>query len=300
MKKDIMYKAVGEVNPTFLSEFEQMEGQTMKKSGKIQGYKGALVAASVVLLLGASGGVLREFVGGGEYQLSPDGLSATATFQPITSQVFREEGERLFYIFDGNELEITDYCSESEYFLAPVLDETGSGYVLVIGGDVGERGYSLRHFEQGRFVAAQSDSALYGSAVDFGDSSKEAVSVSYPQATWFRHAVQFVGANLSDTWDTLADSLELDLGTGTKVSDLGYHVEGYDLGELSTSEQSTLIYLELAKEIQWLEQFGCGYSALEDCQMVTVESQWTEEKEAEVQAVLDEIGISYQLLFVED
>ncbi|MFI3250730.1 MAG: hypothetical protein R3Y07_07190 [Eubacteriales bacterium] len=48
MKKDIVYRAIGEVNPDYLDEFEEMEKKTMKKS-----YKGLCAAACLVLLMGA-------------------------------------------------------------------------------------------------------------------------------------------------------------------------------------------------------------------------------------------------------
>lgn len=307
MKKDVIYEAMGEIDPDLLDNFDQkykisrLELAKRKEKKSKQNWKILQVAACCVLLMGAGTGLVRHFVGNGFYE-DKIGGGSHSTFETITHTVYEEREDGFYYIFEGEELNITDYCSDTDYFFAPVLDAGGTGYIMVIGGNQGERGFWLGHYEQGNYLVGQWDSEIYGEEIT--DLFFDFPVSPYPSLIWAHHAPHFLSYELSPDFyqETLPDVVELDYGTANKIADIGYHIQGYDLDFYNYAEMTKYIYKELWLKTDWCNGASVDhpkYSNQEgDTFDVSIYDDWTEQREAEVREILDAMDITYTLKFV--
>lgn len=289
---------MGGINHTILDEIEEMErmeGQTMKKKMNL-----VAVAACCVLLMGAGTGLVRYFEGGGHVVYDDDGNVFGAGFTHMADEVFVEEGEELHYIFQGNQIEISQYCNETDYFIHPVLDEHGTGYVMVIGGEEGERGYALNQYSNGEFIMSQSELEGYESDLTMIASLTPENMAGYPQFIWSRHSNEFLGYYIDTEWYSLPDTMVTDFGTATKIGEAFYMVEGEALGDFSLEEQAKIIQKELQKPESWIKSMGTGGSYVREDSYrheVSIYDTWSEEREEEVRGILDGLGFDYELEF---
>lgn len=307
MKKDIIYRAVGEIDSDLLENFEQnynitrLELAKRKERKAQQNWKILQVVACCALLMGAGTGLVRHFVGGGFYEDKLMGGSHS-TFDTITHTVYEEREDGFYYIFQGAELNITDFCSETDYFFAPVLDAGGTGYIMLIGGAEGERGFWLGHYEQGNYLVGQWDSQLYGEAVT--DLFYDFPVSPYPSLIWAHHAPHFLSYQLPQAFyqEILPDVVELDHGTAHKIHELGYHIQGYDLKSYNFPEMSNYVNLELNSRTDWCRGVSVNYPQSTNQEGETLEISlyhaWTQDREGEIRGILDEIGFPYTLDFV--
>lgn len=307
MKKDVIYRAIGEINPDLLENFDQkykitrLEIAKRKDRKSKQNWKMIQVAACLMLLMGAGTGLVRHFVGDGFYKDKMTG-GFHATFDTITHTVYEERDDDFYYIFEGAELNITDYCSDTDYFFAPVLDAGGTGYIIVIGGNEEERGFWLGHYELGNYLVGQWDSEIYGEAMtslffDFPVSP-------YPTLTWAHHAPHFLSYDLSEEFyqEILPDVVELEYGIGNKIDEIGYHIQGYDLGFYIYPEMMDYVTLELIRQTDWCTGVGVDHPKMSnqegDTMDISIYDDWSEDREREVREILDEIGFPYTLQFM--
>lgn len=301
---DLFYQAMGEIDLNLLKEVEEMElnkgninGTEKRKVKKRKILIGALVGCT--LLMGAGTGLMRQFTGGivFEWQNSDKTLYQWSA-DNIVDKVYEEREDGLYYIFEGANMNITEYCSNTDYFLVPVLDELGNGYVMVVGGEEGERGFLLKHFDFGEFFIGQEDNEIFIQDVSiYKDYIQGAVS-NYPQLAWNHHATHFLGKNLSQEFygSDLPDRIETEYGVAEKVAENVYHVQGEKLDVYSVAEQENYIMSELMWKIDWITGIGADGSDGEVIK-VRIGESWTEEREKEARKMLDEIGFSYEIEF---
>lgn len=305
---DVFYNAMGGIDPEILEEIVEMEeeiesigGQIMKKKVNF-----LLVAACCLFLLGAGtrfvrhlnddGGVLfydqRSIVGGG--------------FTHILHKILLEEGDKLFYQYDGTHVEIADYCSDTRYFVHISLDNNGTGFIMVVGGDVGERGYSMYHYENGIYLASQSEvpqsMAVWNAAFHFEGELFQMVTdeipANFPLLVWSHHSSKLLGLTLSSDWFSLEDTIENEHGKAQKIGDSFYFVEGQGATSFNVDEESNIIRQTL--EQGDLADFSAGITENNDgtyTHFVRVGSftSWTEKEIETAGALLEELGYSYVL-----
>ncbi|MFI3250732.1 MAG: hypothetical protein R3Y07_07200 [Eubacteriales bacterium] len=308
MKNEVIYRAVGEIDPDLLDHFDQnykmtrLELAKRKEKKSKQTWKIIKAAACCILLMGAGTDLVRHFAGNGYYEEKLSG-GFRSSFVAITHTVYEEREDGFYYIFEGAELNITDYCSDTDYFFAPVLDAGGTGYIMVIGGNKGERGFWLGHYEQGNYLVGQWDSEIYKEAVT--DLFYDFPVSPYPPLIWAHHAPHFLSYDLSEDFyqEILPDVVELDYGTANKIAEIGYHIEGYDLEFYNFAEMVKYVPLELQRQTDWCTGVGIDhpkfYYQEGNTLDISIYNDWSEEREAEVRRILDEVGFSYTLEFVE-
>lgn len=273
-------------------EKKQMFSKTYKKV--------FLVASCCMLLMGAGSSLMREFKGGIVFEWSSQEKRGYGfSHNNIKDEIFVENENGLYYIFDGANIEISAYCSDDSYFIAPVLDENGTGYVVVVGGVKGERGFLLKHFELGDFFVGQGENEIYGEEVSLNPVSLSGeVASSYPQLLWNHHATHFLGTTLNDKWfgDNLSDILENDYGIAKKIYDNFYYVECSELDFYTATEKERYINSEMMYCFDWINSI---YSNAKDdkCVIISIDADWTETRENEVIKKLNEIGFNYELTF---
>lgn len=266
------------------------------------------IAACFVLLLGAGNSLVRHLAGGSTFLWNEAGTGYRFSTEEIREKVYEERENGFYYIFEKSELNITDYCSESDYFLYLNLDKNGTGYIVVVGGGEGERGYLLKHFQQGELLVGQGYSEIYGMESSgpipyFQDVINNSPQISnFPQLIWNHHATHLIGDTLPSTWyqEDLPDILEMDNGKGEKVETNAYHVQVESLGILGSYEQANYAMSELSLRLDWLSSCDVGGQEHEnDVIDVYLHEKWTSQREAEAKVILDEIGIPYDLNFTE-
>lgn len=318
MKKEIIYRAMGEIDPDLLDNFDQTYHRTPLESGKGKDTKGKSslkilqVAACLVLLMGAgvANMLQREFTGGDIFQWHNEDKQGYSYERNTTpEEVYEEREDGFYYIFQGAEVEISSYCSDSDYFLAPVLDENGTGYVLVIGGEKGARGFLLKHFEEGTFFIGHGYNEIYGSEISWKPNEDEPdieLASSYPQLVWNHHATHLLGHRLSPDWfgRDLPEMLPTNLGEAQKIDGDYFYVQGEALGFYLPYEQSNYIYEELFflrrmnPDVDWLKNMAVTAPIDIPVVEVVVQDDWTAEREALLREILDETGVPYSLEFV--
>ncbi len=303
-KANLFYQAMGEIDINILKELEEMElklgkanGIEKRKAKKKKILIGALVGCT--LLMGAGTGLMRQFAGGIVFEWkNSDKINYSLSADSIVDKVYEEREDGLYYIFEGAELNITEYCSDTDYFLAPVLDELGNGYVMVVGGDEGERGFLLKHFDFGEFFIGQEENEIFIQDVSTYRDYIQGATSNYPQLIWNHHATHFLGKNLSEDFygSDLPDIIETEYGVAEQVGENVYHVQGEKLGVYSIQEQENYIMKELMWKIDWITGLGADGSDGEVIK-VRIDEDWTQEREREARELLEEIGFSYQLEF---
>lgn len=263
---------------------------------------GILGTLSVGLLMGAGTGLVRELADGSLFEWkNEDKTGFHHSGDDVADMFYEERVDGLYYIFDGAEVNVTEYCSDTDYVVIPDLDAGGTGYVAVLGGEKGERGLILNHYEQGELLIGQSEHELVKYSQMVNPTLGEVVS-PLPQFVWNHHAIHFIGHDLDENWYQSAKIIENDYGTAEKVGENLYFVQGHELGEYNSWEQLNFVSQECYMRVDWLSSFGGSHSAQLNQEADTLElsthDDWTEEREAELRAVLDEIGFPYTLEFV--
>ncbi len=294
---DLFYKAMGGINPTILDEIEEMErmeGQTMKKKMNL-----VAVAACCVLLMGAGTGLVRHLNDDGGVLFYDQGSLVGGGFTFMYDDIIRAEGEELFYIYEDNNVEISDYCTDDSYFVHPALDENGTGYVVVIGGDEEDRGYSMYHYANGKYLASQSE--LWDSAVtlsgefhyegEFLQINTSEIPANYPLLAWSHHSSKLLGLEIAQDWISLADSIEGD--TAQKVGESYYLVQGESATSFTVDEEQNII--RHALDEAGLKGYGPGVYENSDGSYkhfvrLGNDTTWTEAEEATAREILDELG----------
>ncbi|MFI3116138.1 MAG: hypothetical protein R3Y12_08380 [Clostridia bacterium] len=287
-KADVFYKAMGEINADILNNVENMDKKTNLHIVKRKSL--VAVVACCVLLMGASSTVIK-LAGGGSFSWKNSG-GYSVNYDVLTGKVFEEREDGLYYIFDDQEINITEYCSAENYFIDTVLDDFGTGYIMVVGGDEGERGYSLSHFERGKFLLCQDDSEIYGVKTRLSATYGNEVKSSFPQLIWNHHAIHFIGYDLTENWFFQEDIIENEYGTAVKIAENMYFVKGCDLDFYSTDEKLYYISNEIQTQVDWLTTKGFSYDDNGVIEVIIYDGL-SEEQEKEIRDILDEIGFEY-------
>lgn len=276
----------------------------------------AFLSVCCVCLLAYKSTLITHLPGGGRYEKSMFGYGSSFSARTMHHLFYQERGDEIYYIFEGAEENITEYCSATDYFLTPVTDAKGNGYIAIVGGDAGERGMGLLHYDKGEFYVGQWDSELYD--IDINTNFYKFENCQYPTLTWAHHATHSIGNDLSTEFfanKTLPDTITLEYGTANKISDIGYHVVGYDLGFYVYSEVEDIVYDELDfLRSKYDAHYVCSYidgfpysenefsTAIVDENSPPINiSIYTETDptiESATKNVLDELGYLYEIEFI--
>lgn len=305
---DLFYKAMGAIDPEILEEVEEMEQELDQHERQIMKKKVnfLLVAACCVMLLGAGSGFVRYLHEMGSVLFYDKGDVVGGGFTHLYHKVLREENEQLFYIMEENAIDISEYCSKDDYFVHPSLDKNGTGFVMVIGGDVGERGYSMYHYEKGIYLASQSEISETLTPWNWGfhfvgelfQMETNEIPANFPLMVWSHHSSKFLGLELSSDWISLPDTIQNQQGTATKIGDSFYWVQGEEATSFSVDEESNIIRQALEQED--LADFSAGIHENQDgtyTHFVRVAgfATWTEADMEKAEEILEELGFSYVL-----
>lgn len=250
-REHLFYEAMGEIDCDILYQVEKMQQKPVnpKIYGKKQGQQKALWAAvACFCLLGAShNGSILNLVGGGRVLLKENG-GISGSFVSLEGRVYSEKDGLLQYHFESSlfskqNLDITAYCSDRDYYLVPQLDEGGTGYVMAVGGRAGNRGSILAHYQQGTLVVIQGD-------MDRGTDPELFSADACPfQDVWARHFMNVLGKDgfiSSDLWGKdLGDLLITDYGMAEKVTEQGYWIQGYDQEPFTLWEAVSVVMYEM-------------------------------------------------------
>lgn len=305
---DLFYQAMGGIDPEILAEIEETEQEIEGRGGQIMKKKvNFLVAAACcVLLLGAGSGFVRYLNEMGGVLFYDKGSIVGGGFTHLYHKVLREENEQLFYIYEENTIDITDYCSKDLYFVHSSLDEKGTGSIMVIGGDVGERGYSMYHYENGVYLASQSEISDTLSPWNWGfhyvgelfQVVTDEIPSNFPLMVWSYHSSKFLGLELSSDWISLPETIQNQHGTAHKIADSFYWVQGEESTSFNVDEESNIIRQALEQEN--LVDFSAGIHENQDgtyTHFVRVGgfATWTETEITKAKEILDKLGFSYVL-----
>lgn len=251
-KNHTLYQAIGEIDPDILWEVEEIQKKPVQKPKKIAAKnKGLWVAVACVLLMGASNNSLvRDLIGGGRIQFHPSGGGFRGSFTSLEGRVYEEQENQLFYIFESSLLSkkqenITAYCSETDYYFVPRIDEGGTGTIIVVGGEQGDRGTLLMHYERGDLVTIESHHDAHPNG--YGSIFYGIHSNGYKE-DWARHVLYFLSPDDTispEFWGSnLPHTLENHYGTAEKVTDHGYWVQGSNPGPYTMYEARSIAMLE--------------------------------------------------------
>lgn len=320
-KDDVFFKAMGEIDQELLDHFDKnfiMTPSEKKKSEKIRKLtknKLAWVAVCCLVFMSTNNSLVYDLPGGLHFEKKLFDSGFRASSSDITHLVYEERGDEIYYIFEGEEQNITEYCSDTDYFMAPVLNVGGTGYVVVIGGNAGERGFGISHYEYGEYLVGQWGSEIHGTDLDLW--FYDTLTCPYPSLTWAHHSTHFLTHDLSEQFyqnETLPETIILENGTADKISDIGYHVKGYDLGFYVYAEAAQYVREELEflrteygveysvayPESKKHNEFGYYINVGDESAIhieIKIDEQWTIQRELEIKAVLDDIGVAYILDF---
>lgn len=132
---------------------DEMEAIVMKPNKRFRRPLAALVAVCIISALSitafAYGDQIKEFytffTGGTiEQGVDQDGNSYTAgsVDTDAASPVELRDDGRLYFVADGQEIDITDQCSYTEPYLYECTDSAGNRHVFIVGGDLDAIGYA--------------------------------------------------------------------------------------------------------------------------------------------------------------
>ena len=134
---------------------DEMEAIPMKKGKRLHRPLAALVAVCILSALSitafAYGDQLREFytffTGGAiEQGVDEDGnfyaSGSVDTDNPEGSPVELRDDGRLYFVADGQNLDITDQCSYTTPYVYECADSDGNRHVFIVGGDPDAIGYA--------------------------------------------------------------------------------------------------------------------------------------------------------------
>lgn len=279
-------------------------------SGKKRHWTGRTISkvamvACCALLMGAGVNVLvLELTGGNIFEWSNHEKQGY-TYQETTTadEVYQEREDGLFYIFEGTELDISEYCNENDYFLSSSLDKNGTGYIVAVGGEKGERGFLLKHIQQGKLLIGHGSSEIYGGEVTLLPNEDVGVASSFPQLTWNHHATHFIGDTIPENWLNSPQIIRNEFGVGEKISKNFYSVKGENVGFYTAQEQLNYVSTEAPFQLEWLSGIAGSFiegSTSEDITLsLGVFDEKTDQREAELREFLDKLGFNYSLQFME-
>lgn len=250
-RNHVLYQAMGEIDSDILHQVDNMQENPIKpKVNAKQNAKKRVFwgAVACLCIMGAASNGLVRYVVGGRIQLKEDGTGYSGSFTSLEGKVYSEQDGVLYYnlekdIFSKNKEEITDFCSETDYYFLPQLDEGGSGYVIAVGGTEGNRGHILAHYERGELMLLRGelDRTTYSEIFQ--------IDANPYKEIWARHFVEFLGKDghiSPQFWGSdLGEGLMTDYGTAKKVTELGYWVEGYEVAPLTMREAVAVGMLEM-------------------------------------------------------
>ncbi|MDR2569319.1 MAG: hypothetical protein LBD23_03345 [Oscillospiraceae bacterium] len=124
-----------------------------------------LVAAVVVLSLTtvvafAYGSQIIELLGGGHIEIEKSGNSSSVsmTISEADPDPVEVKDGRVYFILDGSNKDITEYCTESTYYQYEYIAENGYHHVFIVGGSPDNLGWA-------EFIWSEDGNILGSSAV---------------------------------------------------------------------------------------------------------------------------------------
>lgn len=293
-----IFMAIGGIDPKLLEKVEDMEQKPKTREKKRPNIWVAV--ACCALLFGAGSEMVRDFVSGSQIRWQ-EGGQAVFSGENISKKVYREDDDGFFYTFQGENMDVTDFCSEENYILDVQVDANGTGYVMAVGGGFEGRGYYLFYFESATFYLGEGVAEPYD-LLEMTDKSihQGEVDSAYPHLIWNHHATHFLGYELPREFfaGNLPDLVENDMGIGKKIGDTLYFVEGNDINYYTEWEMGIYLKFTLEQSIDWSGGLNWTYFPDENLFEVHLLDPWSEELEIQSKKILDDLGYPYELKFI--
>lgn len=173
-----------------------------------------------------------------------DGSRGHQTRNPTDEkyQVLERRDGKIYYIFEDNDLDISNFCSLNEYISDFNLDKEGTGFVLTVGGNADQAGYSIYFYENGQYIFGNYEffeyipsenwfnCVLSGSPyprVELEFAEEQGLNLrEVGNAPWHTHAnSQFLKDIPEEYWGNYPEMLSFYSGQGAKIGETMYHFE---------------------------------------------------------------------------
>lgn len=223
-KGEIFYRAMGEIDPSILEEVCEMEQAVEFKKRKINIF---VLVACLIMLIGANSARDHYFAGGTKFSWkNSEKTKSSASFRDLTDEMYDEREDGLYYIFENDGFDITQYCSGTEYFLAVNLNDGGTGYIVAMGGEKGARGYFISYYDKGEMLLGHGYDEVYGFANSHMYRADNIVG-DLSEVVWYQHCAYFMGIDIPNEWfgDDLPEKLANEIGLAQKICGNYYHVQ---------------------------------------------------------------------------
>ncbi len=105
----------------------------------------ALVAVIALLLVGFTfGNQIIQLLGGGKIEKGKtiDGKDYVSMDAGFNSDPVKVEDKQVYFILDGSDKNITDQCSDTNYYKYETTDDNGFRHVVIVGGTVDNIGFA--------------------------------------------------------------------------------------------------------------------------------------------------------------
>ena len=141
-----------QINGGRKTEIEAVIGKTKNKGKAWIGTLAAVAAALVVLMIipatrtqivNAATNLIRVFTAGGQeitVEQHPDESVVSIDYDENKSYSLVENG-RLYLVVGDVKIDITDQCSETDYYRYEIVNNNGSRNVIIIGGTINNPGW---------------------------------------------------------------------------------------------------------------------------------------------------------------
>lgn len=249
-------KKIGEIEDRFLLEANQHK---IKKKKKF-----LLPMVACVALLCGGFYTTREIqvynLGAGYTYItwkSLDGSRGTQVYYPIdeSRHVLERRDLNIYYILEDNNKNISNFCSEYQYIADVQLDNEGTGFILAMGGDTSQAGFSFYFYQNGeyifgryelyeyhptedRVVTLTSGAPFSGQEYDFAEKN-DFYSLDGKKLTpWHSHAdSQFTKDIPEEYWGNYPETFSFSSGDGEKVDETIYQFETMDSSSIGMSKE---------------------------------------------------------------
>lgn len=253
-------KCIGEIDDSFLEEANRYKVGKRKKI--------LLPFVACIALLCGAFATTRDItvynLGAGHTYITwkeLDGSIGTETYFPQGEErdVLERRDDELYYVFENREENITNLVSTNQYLADFRLDEEGSGFILVVGGDITQAGFSFYFYQYGKYIFGTYDLNSYHptenrldvgqwgnpySAQQYAEAHEEDSIINGKKVTpWIYHAdCQFVGDIPEEFWCEYPETANFSYGSGEKINDTLYRfrADGEDFIGLTTEEILTM------------------------------------------------------------
>lgn len=133
---------------SLLSEKEKKDYYMSEKTILFKKSRIVVIAIAAMLSLSlvgfAFGNQIIQLLGGGriEQGKTSEGWDFVSIDMGFISDPVKVEGNQIYFILDGSDINITDQCSDSKYYKYETVDDNGYRHVVLIGGTADNIGFA--------------------------------------------------------------------------------------------------------------------------------------------------------------